>query len=146
MPDVSTYALQANVEEVWEAENNLPTGMRNPLPSELDFRNAKPIGATAIDNVFTGVTGAESPNSGLVELAKLAHPNSDSQLRVLADRSFRELVLFTPVHRQAVAIEPYTCSADAANFWSHGINSGWLVLDPGGEWEGAVEYRLESFL
>ena len=56
---------------------------------------------------------------------------------------FRDLVLFTPQHRHAVAIEPYTCSADAANFWSRGIDSGWLVLDPGGEWEGAVEYRFE---
>ena len=52
------------------------------------------------------------------------------RLRVCADKSFRELVLFTPQHRHAVAIEPYTCSADAANFWARGIDSGWLVLDP----------------
>jgi aldose 1-epimerase len=76
-------------------------------------------------------------------MAKLTHPNASNQLRVLADKSFRELVLFTPVHRHAVAIEPYTCSADAANFWARGIDSGWRVLDPGAEWEGVVEYRLE---
>lgn len=142
-PDISTYVLQANVDERWEAENNLPTGYRKEPPPDLDFRKAKPLSATALDNVFTGVTGAETKNSGLFEMAKLTHPNSSGQLRVLADKSFRELVLFTPVHRQAVAIEPYTCSADAANFWARGIDSGWLVLDSGGEWEGAVEYRFE---
>ena len=141
--DISNYALQANAKEVWEAENNLPTGWRKELPAALDFRTARPIGATALDNVFTGVTSAETKNSGLFELARLTHPQAMGRLRVLADKSFRELVLFTPQHRHAVAIEPYTCSADAANFWSRGIDSGWLVLDAGGEWEGAVEYRWE---
>jgi aldose 1-epimerase len=60
---------------------------------------------------------------------------------VLADPAFRELVLFTPPHRQAVAIEPYTCSADAANLAERGIDSGWRVLPAGSEWEAAVEYR-----
>ena len=141
--DVSNYVLQANVKEVWEAENNLPTGWRKELPPALDFRTPRPIGSTVIDNVFTGVTGPETKNSGLFELARLSHPQARGRLRVLADASFRELVLFTPVHRHAVAIEPYTCSADAANFWSRGVDAGWRVLDRGGEWEGAVEYRWE---
>jgi aldose 1-epimerase len=142
-PDISNYILQANVKEIWEAENNLPTGWRKELPAPLDFRTARPVGSTAIDNVFTGVTSSETKNSGFFELATLSHPNAMGRLRVVADKSFRELVLFTPVHRHAVAIEPYTCSADAANVWARGIDSGWLVLDPGGEWEGAVEYRWE---
>ena len=142
-PDIGTSVLQANVAEIWEAENNLPTGVRKDPPAELDFQHPRPISATALDNVFTKVTGAETKNSGLFEIARLTHPNVHGRLRVLADKSFRELVLFTPVHRQAVAIEPYTCSADAGNFAARGIDSGWRVLEPGGEWEGAVEYRWE---
>jgi aldose 1-epimerase len=137
-PDVAKYTLRANVRELWAAENNLPTGQRTELPPELDFRTARPVGATALDNVFTGVTAAAA--DGLSELAELKHPDG-GRLRVLADESFRNLVLFTPVHRRAVAIEPYTCSADAANFWARGIDSGWLVLDPGGRWDGVVEYH-----
>ncbi len=142
-PDIGSSVLQANVAEIWEAENNLPTGWRKELPPELDFRHPRPVGATALDNVFTKVTGAETKNSGLFEIARLTHPNAGGRLRVFADQSFRELVLFTPVHRNAVAIEPYTCSADAGNLAARGIDSGWLVLEPGGEWEGAVEYRWE---
>jgi len=44
---------------------------------------------------------------------------------------------------QAVAIEPYTCSADAPNLAARGIASGWRVLAPLGEWEAVVEYRWD---
>jgi aldose 1-epimerase len=93
--------------------------------------------------VFTKVTGPETKTDGLVEVARLTHPSAIGRLRVLADKSFRELVLFTPQHRHAVAIEPYSCSADAGNFAARGIDSGWLVLEGGGAWEGTVEYRFE---
>ena len=142
-PDVGACELQANVSELWEAEESVPTGRRKGLPADLDFRTPRAVGDTALDNVFTGVTGSETRNSGLFELATLSHPRAAGRVRVLADESFRELVLFTPAHRHAVAVEPYTCSADAMNLQARGIDSGWRVLAPGGEWDGAVEYRWE---
>lgn len=142
-PDIGACELQANVSELWEAENSVPTGWRKELPTDLDFRSPRAVGETALDNVFTGVTGSETRNSGLFELATLSHPRAAGRVRVLADESFRELVLFTPAHRHAVAVEPYTCSADAMNLQARGIDSGWRVLPPGGQWEGAVEYRWE---
>jgi aldose 1-epimerase len=142
-PNIASTVLQANVAQIWEAENNLPTGKRVAVPAELDFRSPRPVGETALDNVFAQVTGHEYQNTGLFEVGRLTHPSTTSRVRVLADKSFRELVLFTPVHRKAVAIEPYTCSADAGNFASRGIDSGWRVLEPGGSWTGAVEYHCE---
>ena len=65
----------------------------------------------------------------------------DGLYLLFADRVFRELVLFTPPHRQSVAIEPYTCSADAQNLANRGIDSGWQVIPPGGAWDAVVEYR-----
>lgn len=142
--DVGGHVLTANVEQVWEADaDNLPTGWRKDVPADLDFRAPKPIGAAALDNVFTGVTAKPSGLGGTVELAVLSHPASPGRLRVMADPAFRELVLFTPVHRQAVAIEPYTCSADAATLAARGIDSGWRALAAGEEWEAGVEYRWE---
>ena len=49
------------------------------------------------------------------------HPLVQHKLTLVRDKdrstkSFRELVLFTPVHRNAVAIEPYTCAADASTW------------------------------
>src|SRR5437899_250199 len=142
--DICDYVLQANVAQVWESDaNNLPTGRRTDLPAELDFRSPRPIGATALDHVFTGVTAKPSSAGALRELAVLFHPRAPGRLRIFADAALRELVLFTPAHRQAIAIEPYTCSADAANLADQGIDSGWRVLPPGESWTASVEYRWE---
>ncbi|MDY3558233.1 aldose 1-epimerase [Gemmata sp. JC673] len=141
--DVSDYVLQAGTGALWEAENNLPTGRKIGLPPELDFRAPRPVGSTALDNVFAEAHGPVDPQSGLTEVATLSHPNAVGRLRVLADTSFRDLVLFTPAHRHAVAIEPYSCSADASNLQAKGADSGWRVLPVGGVWESAVEYRYE---
>lgn len=141
-PDVGGHVLTANVGELWDAENSLPNGRRVPVPAELDFRTPRPIGATQLDHVFAGVTGAPGPD-GLVEVAVLSHPSAWGRVRFLADPAFGSLVLFTPAHRQAVAVEPYSCSADASNLAARGVDSGWRVLPAGGEWAAAVEYWWE---
>lgn len=142
--DISDYILQANTGKLWEAEsNNLPTGRKIDLPPQLDFRSPKPVGATALDHVFADVGGPTDPATGLTEVATLSHPNASGKLRVLTDSSFRDLVLFTPAHRHAVAIEPYSCSADASNLQAKGVDSGWRVLPPAGVWSSVVEYCYE---
>lgn len=143
-PDVGGHVLKANVVQLWTADaTNLPTGERTVVPPELDFRKPRPIGATALDHVLTEVTSKAAANNRLRELAVLSHPRACGQLRISASADFRELVLFTPQHRQAIAIEPYTCSADAANFAARGIDSGWRYLDPGAVWWAEVEYQWE---
>lgn len=142
-PGIADLELQANVNQIWDAVENLPTGERKPVPAELDYRKAKPLAATALDNVFTGVTANAVRDGDLIEVAQLSHSRAFGRLRVLADSAFRELVLFTPQHRHAVAIEPYTCAADASNLLVRGIDTGWRVLPVGGSWSGVVEYRWE---
>ena len=62
-------------------------------------------------------------------------------VRVSASPDFRDLVLFTPPHRQAVCIEPYTCPTDAINLQARGLDAGWRVLDPGATWEALVRFE-----
>lgn len=142
--DVGEHILQANVSEVWEVTpDNMPTGMRPDVPDDLSFAFPREVGPKPLDNVLTHVTSRTASMADLRELAVLSHPASPGIVRFLADASYRELVLFTPPHRQAIAIEPYTCSADAANLWERGIDSGWRELAPGESWEGTVEYVWE---
>jgi aldose 1-epimerase len=139
---VGHYVLQANVGRVWEADaNNLPTGRVIALPPELDFRHPRPIDATALDHVLTDVTGPPATDTGLVELAVLSHPETSERLSVHADSTWRELVLFTPAHRQAIAIEPYSCSADASNLAARGIDTGWRQIHLDEVFKSVVEYR-----
>lgn len=139
--DVASHMLQAHVSEIWETTpDNLPTGRRLAVPPELDFSAPRAIGPCSLDHVFTGVTSQPPPGQFLRELAKLSHPTSTIELHILADAAFRELVLFTPPHKQAIAIEPYTCSADAANLQAQGVDSGWQELLPGRKWAATVQY------
>ena len=57
--------------------------------------------------------------------------------------AFRELVVFTPPHRQAFCIEPYTCTTDAINLQAPAWTPAWLTLPPGGRWTAVFEMRLE---
>ena len=61
-----------------------------------------------------------------------------------SSKAFRELVIFTPAHRQAFCIEPYTCGTDAVNLQAKGVDAGWLQLAPGGTWSGVVEMRVTA--
>lgn len=142
LPGVSTaedLILQTWANGLWEADaENLPTGQVLPVSTAVDFRQSKSIGSTHLDHVLTSLTGG-------TQIARLetGTPGGPS-LTVTASPEFRELVLFTPQHRKAVAIEPYTCSADAANLAARGIDSGWQELPPGGTWTGTVAYTVSG--
>ncbi|MDW8196329.1 MAG: hypothetical protein RMJ56_01860, partial [Gemmataceae bacterium] len=141
--DIQGCFVQAHVHKMWHSEQQLPTGDCPGVTPELDFRQARILGMTPLDHVFTDVNGP-SRSGEMVELANMSHPAVAGVLRVLADSSFRELVLFTPPHRQALAIEPYTCAADAANLAARGVDCGWRVLDRDAVWHSVVEYRWED--
>jgi aldose 1-epimerase len=140
---VDEYILKATPSEVWEATENLPTGKRIPIPSEIDFRQPRPIGLTHLDHVYVGMSSHKQEDAGnhLRTLAVLSHPCASGTFEVRAHPDFLNLVLFTPPHRHAIAIEPYTCSADAPNLANQGIPTGWKVLPPGETWRGEVVYE-----
>lgn len=135
--DVTNWALTSAAGEIWELAENLPTGKTLPATGSLDFRSGQAIGSTVLDTAYTSIAA-----NGLAEIARLEAPGSSNRLVVAADPAFRELLLFTPQHRKAVAIEPYTCATDAANA-ADPAAVGWIVLPAGRRWTGSVEYRLE---
>mgnify|MGYP002780633331 CR=1 FL=1 len=124
----------------WETDGGVPTGKRLSIPPQYDFRTPRPLGGTAFDNLFADVQPKGPALDGLRRVAFLRDANSGQVDIHMADE-FRELVLFTPVHRKAVAIEPYTCATDAAHLTERGIDGGWRVLPPGGTFAAAVAYR-----
>jgi aldose 1-epimerase len=139
LPDVAgepvdEYILEAKTPFLWPALESLATGEKVPCPPELDFTAPRPIGSLALDHLY----GDVPPHTPVV----VKHPKSQWKLEVRSSPEFRELLLFTPPHRQALAIEPYTCTTDAANFSARGIDAGWRVLAPGAEFLTMVEYSL----
>jgi aldose 1-epimerase len=134
IPDVPTATademiLEAATGDVWELGGGVPTGHRTPAAGEFDFRTARAVGAAVLDALYTR-------DGNPPVFAALGHPVSVGRLEVSAPAEFRELLLFTPPHRKAVAIEPYTCATNAANM----PDAGWRVLPPGESFAAAVKY------
>ena len=74
--------------------------------------------------------------------ATLRHADRPGRLEVWTTADFRESVLFTPPHRQAVCIEPYTCLAGAFGLAERNLDTGLRVLPPGHSFEARVEFRV----
>jgi aldose 1-epimerase len=125
--------------KLWQTESAIPTGQLVPVPAELVFRQPRPIERTHFDTLL-GDLGANSDENGLT-IATLGHIQQPGVLEVKAPALFRELVLFIPPHRRAVAIEPYTCATDAPNLTARGIDAGWQTLAPHKVEQTWVEYR-----
>ena len=87
------------------------------------------------------LTGAPGPDAdGLCDRG--AVESGAETLWVRASPAFRDVVVFTPPHRQAFCIEPYTCVTDAINLQPRGVDAGLLTLLPGGRWSAVVDVRL----
>ncbi len=136
--DAAVVTLAA--EQMWEQRDNLPTGVRQSIDTSKDMRAGKSFRSLVLDDSFTNLTPKPSAN-GLGWIGGVNHPSESRRLDLFVSPQFREVVAFTPVHRRAVCLEPYTCTTDAINLQAKGIDAGWIELPPRTKWEAIV--RLE---
>lgn len=127
----------------WELKANLPTGHTFPVDNARDLTRPRRYGELTLDDVLTDLPKRPPRMDGLFERAAIDGAPG-GPLRMFCSPAFRQQVVFTPPHRQAFCVEPYTCTTDAANLENHyaGLGSpfilhefvdrtGWKVLDPG---------------
>jgi aldose 1-epimerase len=139
--DVSRYVLHAPARSVWRLVESLPTGEKGAPPDELNWNRPRVIGGTQLDTLYGDLGAISEEDGGLLLRAELGHRDRPGRLEVWTTADFRESILFTPPHRKAVCLEPYTCATDAANLQARGVDAGWRELPPGGQWAGTVEFR-----
>jgi len=124
----------------WPLANSLPTGERQPVDHQRDLNKPRRYGDLQLDDVLTDVYGPADAG-GLRDCATI-QGGGNATLRLRCSPTFQELVVYTPSHRQAFCVEPYTCATDAVNLQARGIDAGWLVLPPGERWSAVVEMVL----
>ena len=127
----------------WELENRMPTGRVLPVDGtsgRYDLRRFHALDGQAWDDVFTAVRRDGLGRSQ----AALRDRKTGLEISVTAGSEFREWVLYAPLDRAVVAIEPYTCTTDAANLAARGIDSGLVPLPPDATWRGDVEIGLRT--
>ena len=133
--------IVANAEKMWVLEENLPTGERKPVDDRCDLRSARKFVDVQVDDVLSDLRG-ERDADGLCLRASIKR--GERTLQMLTSPDFRELVVYTPPHRQAIAIEPYTCTTDAINLQQRGVDAGLRTLNPGESWMGIIELKLAT--
>ena len=126
--------------EKWALAESLPTGERRPVDPADDLNAPRRFADLQLDDVLTGVPSDPDNAEGLCDRGVVRSGGAALSLR--ASPAFREVVVFTPPHRQAFCVEPYTCTTDAINLQARGVDAGLLVLPPGGRWSAAFEMRL----
>lgn len=142
--NLSRYVLHAPARSIWPLVDSLPSGDHVPVPDDLNWNVQRQIGSAVLDTLYTDIGSIRHNEAGLLLRATLSHADRPGTIEVWTSQEFRETVLFTPVHRQAVCIEPYTCATDAINLTAQGLDAGWLSVAPGGSWSGIVEFRWDA--
>jgi aldose 1-epimerase len=130
--------VQVTARRYWELEESLPSGKRPEVSGMRDLNQPRPLQGLTLDDVLTDLgatTAADMQLRGTIRRAQ-------AEVRVSTSAEFREMVVFTPPHRQAFCIEPYTCTTDAINLSQRGVNAGLTVLSPGEKWTATVELRV----
>jgi aldose 1-epimerase len=125
----------------WALEDNLPTGRVLPVDAARDLNSARRYGELHLDDVLTDLPPTRTTGGGLHQRA-VVHGSPGTGLRLLCSREFRDMVVFTPPHREAFCAEPYTCTTDAVNLQQRGVDAGWRTLAPGERWTAVVDLRV----
>jgi aldose 1-epimerase len=120
----------------WALTDNLPAGETAEVDAARDLNRPRRLGDLKLDDVLTALPPRAPRVDGLIERGTVSGPLT---VRVFCSAAYREMVVFTPPHRKAFCIEPYTCTTDAINLQARGVDAGWLTLPPGGEWKAVVE-------
>jgi aldose 1-epimerase len=130
----SRCLVLAPAAEEWELVNCLPTGKRLPVSEAKDLRDGAYFDVLKLDDVLTGLpTGPSMVECGVMD--------EEAGLQIVQrwGHAFREIVVYTPPNRDAVCLEPYTCTTDAINLEARGIDAGWRVLEPRAEFRTWIE-------
>jgi aldose 1-epimerase len=129
--------------KIWELVENLPTGKLLDMDEARDLRHGRSLIGLKLDDVLTdlySIAYDQEDRLGLVGVVQ--HPSAERMLTLWTAGDFREMVVFIPPHREAICLEPYTCTTDAINLAAQGIDAGWRTLAPGEQWQGVIEMHL----
>jgi aldose 1-epimerase len=121
----------------WELEDMLPTGRRFDLPNAAAFAAGQRFGEMMFDDVF-----ADLGFDGQWIQTSIHDPGSGCTVTQQFDSLFRECVVYTPPHREAICIEPYTCVPGPFALAERGIDAGLNVIPPGGTLSARVEIAV----
>jgi aldose 1-epimerase len=134
--DPEATKVKVPATKVWEGRDQLPTGRLLPADGKLDLASAQPLAGRDFDTYFTNL---QESKIGTVETV-LADSGSGRGLVQTFTADFTQCVVYTPVHREAICLEPYTCVPDPFRLASEGHSTGLKILQPGERFTTTIEF------
>jgi aldose 1-epimerase len=136
--DAGACRITVPVRQCWELRDMLPTGKLLSATEAGLPPDGILFSAARFDHVFTDVIGQNGRAT-----ATIADPGSGRTTRLTFDDSFRECVVYTPHHREAICVEPYTCVPDAYGLQQAGHETGLRVLQPGESFQVSMDVAVK---
>ena len=138
--DSLTLRLPARTRLVTD-ERGIPVGEEALDGGRDDFRRARQLGATRLDNCFTGLE-RDGERRAEVRVLRPRGDGGTSEVVVWMDAMFDYVMVFTGdtlppgQRRSGLAVEPMSCAPDAL-----ASGRGLVVLEPGESWSGSWGIR-----
>jgi aldose 1-epimerase len=127
--------VQLLCDQQFELVDSLPSKAPLALTNSLDFRRARPLGETLIDDLFTARHAGEV-------YGQIQYPAQNIALGLLADEIYQQVVLYAPPNKDFFAVEPVTNANDGFNLSHHGVaGHGVFVLNPHDQRGGVAKIR-----
>lgn len=124
---VADTMVTAPVGAFWELEKMIPTGRVLPIVEGQPLSKGLRLSEHQFDTVFTQL---HCDADGFIR-TQLADIETGRKLTQTFDASFTQCVIYTPGHREAICLEPYTCVPDAIRLSAEGHETGLQILQPG---------------
>src|SRR5262249_48166108 len=117
-----------------------PTGRLLPAEGNFDLSSAQPLAGRKFD---TYLTHLQPSKSGIVQTI-LADSGSGRRLVQTFTHDFTQCVVYTPVHREAICLEPYTCVPAPLRLAAEGHDTGLRRLARGGRFITTIEFMDQA--
>lgn len=124
--EVANTVLTAPVNGQWELTDMLPTGKLLDLPTDLNLTDGESLATREYDTPYR-----ISTQTGEVVTAVTDPTSGRSVVQTFDAQQYPHVVIYTPGHREAVCLEPYSCVPDPFAMEARGVPNGLRILSPG---------------
>jgi aldose 1-epimerase len=136
--NVADILVTVPAEAFWELEQMNPTGRILPAPESQQLVRGLCLGDHQFDTVFTKL---RSDADGQFH-TRLADSATGRALTQSFGSAFTQCVVYTPPHREAICMEPYTCVPDAIRLSAAGHKTGLQILKPGEHFKTTIRLHV----
>src|SRR5690606_38805449 len=131
--------LTAPIDRQWELVDMLGTGKQRPLEPGDTFATGLKLAGRKFDDMFHLSDAASTVVTSLTD-----RQSGRQIVQRFPREEFPNLVIYTPGHREAICLEPYSCAADPFRLHNTGIDAGLRVRAPGETGSARIELTAEQ--